>query len=267
MSKRNGRSDEKKMTKFSGCPSSDRGKKGDRGPALVNIPFHVSTLKSEEISDHNPYRLYRNRKWHRRIRVSESSKRNSNKALKMLNRLSSDMDIPEKIREDAFDIYREAVDKKLIRDWKVETLSAGALYAGSRKTNFSCTLKDFEDHLDVSKKDIEKTYRYLSKELDIKLLPPTPDEYIDRFCDTLDLSGHTKERCELILKEASKRGIISGKSPTSVAAASIYISSLIEDQPRNQKDIAKVAGVTEVTIRNRYKELINKLDINIENKK
>ncbi|HJK73088.1 MAG TPA: transcription initiation factor IIB, partial [Methanocorpusculum sp.] len=51
--------------------------------------------------------------------------------------------------------------------------------------------------------------------------------------------------------------------PTGVAAAAIYISSILSGERRTQREVADVAGVTEVTIRNRYKELAEQLDIEI----
>ena len=66
-----------------------------------------------------------------------------------------------------------------------------------------------------------------------------------------------------ILKDAADKELTSGRGPTGVAAASIYISSILCGERRTQREVADVAGVTEVTIRNRYKELAERLDIDI----
>ena len=52
-----------------------------------------------------------------------------------------------------------------------------------------------------------------------------------------------------------------GKDPTGLAAAAIYIAGIIEGERRTQREIAETATVTEVTVRNRYKELVRKLEI------
>jgi len=267
MNKRDSRSGDIEKTRYFSRYYLEHWTKEDHQPTF-HLLFRVSTLRNEVPRGEKTYPSYRTRKWHRRIRVLDTTEYRINKILEQITRLSSDMDITDDIRKNAVDIYMEALAKDLIRGIDIEIVSAAALYAGCRRTD-SCriSLTDFKDHSSVSEKQIERTYRYLSKELDIKSLPPSPDEYIDNFCNELDLPLHTKKTCETILEEASKSGITSGKGPSGMAAASIYISSLLEDKPRTQKDIAEVAGVTEVTIRNRYKELVNKLDIDINGKK
>ncbi len=48
-----------------------------------------------------------------------------------------------------------------------------------------------------------------------------------------------------------------------VAAAAIYIASVLSDEHRIQREVADVAGVTEVTIRNRYKEMVDKMHLQV----
>ena len=66
-----------------------------------------------------------------------------------------------------------------------------------------------------------------------------------------------------ILEEAADKELTSGRGPTGIAAASLYIASIFCGERRTQREVADIAGVTEVTIRNRYKELAERLDINV----
>lgn len=84
-----------------------------------------------------------------------------------------------------------------------------------------------------------------------------------RFCSGLNLKGEIQGRTIEILRLASERELTSGRGPTGVAAAAIYIACVLGSERRTQREVAEVAGVTEVTIRNRYKELAEKLDIEI----
>jgi transcription initiation factor TFIIB len=115
----------------------------------------------------------------------------------------------------------------------------------------------------ISRKEIGRTYRYISRELGLKLLPTSPEDYISRFCSELKLSGDVQSKTLEILREAAHRELTSGRGPTGIAAASLYIASVLCGERRTQREVAEVAGVTEVTIRNRYKELAEKLDIGI----
>jgi transcription initiation factor TFIIB len=101
------------------------------------------------------------------------------------------------------------------------------------------------------------------RELNISLDPTTPIDYVPRFGSELKLSGETQSKAIEVLKMAMDMELTSGRGPTGVAAAAIYIASVLLGERRTQREVADVAGVTEVTIRNRYKELAEKLDINI----
>jgi transcription initiation factor TFIIB len=94
-------------------------------------------------------------------------------------------------------------------------------------------------------------------------MPTAPQDYIPRFCSELKLSGDVQGKTVDILKQAQDKELTSGRGPTGVAAAAIYIASILSGERRTQREVAEVAGVTEVTIRNRYKELAERLDIDI----
>ena len=96
-----------------------------------------------------------------------------------------------------------------------------------------------------------------------RLMPTSPADYIPRFCSELKLSGDVQAKTIEILKQAADKELTSGRGPMGVAAAAIYIASILSGERRTQREVAEVAGVTEVTIRNRYKELAERLDIDI----
>lgn len=219
------------------------------------------------ISSKNRAQLYRLRKWQRRIRVSNATERNLAFALSELDRMASALGLPPRnVRETAAVVYRDAVDKNLIRGRSIEGgVAAAALYAACRQCSVPPrTLDEIAEVSRVSRKEIGRTYRFISRELGLKLLPTSPPiDYVPRFCSGLNLKGEVQSRAVEILRQAGERELTSGRGPTGVAAAAIYISSILGGERRTQREVAEVAGVTEVTIRNRYKELAEKLDIEI----
>jgi transcription initiation factor TFIIB len=160
-------------------------------------------------------------------------------------------------------VYRRAVTKNLIRGRSIEGVAAAALYAACRQCDVPRTLDEIADSSRVSRKEIGRTYRFIARELKLKLMPTTPDNYIPRFCSDLRLSSDAQQRTMEILKQAADRELTSGRGPTGIAAAAIYIAGILSGERRTQREVAEVAGVTEVTIRNRYKELAERLDIDI----
>lgn len=218
----------------------------------------------KSIPTKNRAQLYRLRKWQRRIRVSDATERNLAFALSELDRMAGSMDLPKSVREQAAMIYRKAVDKNLIRGRSIEGVVAASLYAACRKCKVPRTLDEVAETSRVGRKEIGRTYRFMTREIKLRLKPTSPQDYISRFCSELELSGDVHAAAITILKEAEKKELTSGRGPTGVAAAAIYVSSIKCNERRTQREVAEVAGVTEVTIRNRYKELTEKLGIDIE---
>ncbi len=217
----------------------------------------------KSIPNRNRAQLYRMRKWQNRIRISNATMKNLVVALSNLDRMSSRMGLPRTVRETAAMIYRKAASKNLVRGRTVDGVAAAALYAACRQCHVPRTLDEISNIANMSRRDVGRNYRYISRELKLKLMPTTPQDYIPRFCSELKLSGDVKAKTIEILKEAADNELTSGRGPTGVAAASLYIATVLCGERRTQRDIADEAGVTEVTIRNRYKELTEKLDIEI----
>jgi len=215
------------------------------------------------IPTRNRAQLYRLRKWQRRTRISNATERNIVIALSELDRMASSLGLPRTVRETAAMIYRKAALKKLVRGRSIEGVATAALYAACRQCHVPRTLDEISNIAHISRKEIGRTYRYVSRELRLKLLPTSPEDYISRFCSELKLSGDVRAKTVEILREAAHRELTSGRGPTGMAAASLYIASVLCGERRTQREVADVAGVTEVTIRNRYKELTKKLDMDI----
>ena len=215
------------------------------------------------IPTRNKAQLYRLRKWQTRIRISDGIERNLTIALSALDRMSSALSLPRNVRETAAMIYRKVALKKLVRGRRLEGVAAAVLYAACRQCNVPRTLKEISNTAQIKKKEIGRNYRIISRKLDLKLLLTTPRDYIPRFCSELKLSRDVQTKTLEILKKAADNEITSGRGPTGIAAASLYIASVLCGERRIQRDIAETAGVTEVTIRNRYKEIAEKLDFEI----
>jgi len=215
------------------------------------------------IPTRNRAQLYRLRKWQTRTRISNGTERNLALALSVLDRMSSSLGLPRNVRETAAMIYRRAVRQKLIRGRSIEGVSAAVLYAACRQCNVPRTLEEISHVAQMQKKEVGRNYRNISRKLQLKLLPTTPQDYISRFCSKLNLSNDVQVKTSEILKHASREELTSGRGPTGLASAALYIASVICGERRTQREVADIAGVTEVTIRNRYKELAKKLDIEI----
>jgi|TARA_B110000014_G_C19770505_1_gene400944 transcription initiation factor TFIIB len=102
------------------------------------------------------------------------------------------------------------------------------------------------------------------RELKMRIMPTGPEDYISRFCSGLGLDAEVEAKAYELIKAAQEKELTSGRGPTGIAASIIYIASVLCGKRRTQREVAEVAGVTEVTIRNRYKELIQNLNIELD---
>jgi transcription initiation factor TFIIB len=204
--------------------------------------------------------MRRLRKWQSRIKTKNSKERNLKFALSELDRMVSSLDLSEDIQAIAAQIYRDALDKDLIRGRSIEGVVSGCLYAACRLNDNPRSLSEIEMVSRVDEEEIGKSYRYIKSELGLKIPVSDPKQYVPRFCSKLDLSTDVENTANEIIDKSIDAGLLSGKSPTGFAAAAIYLASTIENEKRTQEEVAKVSGVTAVTIRNRYQEQTDILD-------
>lgn len=203
--------------------------------------------------------VYRLRKWHVRTRTNKSIDRNLAYAMNELDRFASQLNLSRELKESAAHIYRKMVLKNLIRGRSIEAMLIASIYAACRINNVPKTIDDFLEFASVEKKKIARCYRLILSELKVSIKVSSPINFIPRFCAELNLSGSTQNRAAEILKLAKRFRITVGKAPTGLAGAALYVAAIQEGERRTQREISITAGVTEATIRNRYKELISHL--------
>lgn len=230
---------------------------------VTEIDQYNRDVRGGKIAPSQQAQLYRMRKWHKRASISNSIERNLAIALTELNRVASHLGLPESIRESGALLYRKCVEKGLIRGRQIESVVSAVLYAICRQYGIPRTLDEISAVAEIPKKEIGRTYRLVTQELNLKIPLTNPRFYISRFITELKLSGETQAKAVDLLDQAVAKGLISGRGPMGVAAAAVYIASVMTGERRTQKEVADVAGVTEVTIRNRYRELKKSLALDV----
>jgi transcription initiation factor TFIIB len=207
--------------------------------------------------------MWRLRKWQIRSRVHSSIDRNLAQAMAELDRLSDKVYIPPPIKEKAAVTYRKALDKGLVRGRSIAAIAAAALYAACRGSGTARTLREIAEASLVDKKDVARCYRLLLRELEVHMPIADPLTYVSKIAERTGISGKTQGIAIQILREARKKRAAAGKDPMGLAAAALYIACLQNNDKKTQKDIAEAAGVTEVTVRNRYKTLKKQLALEL----
>ena len=230
----------------------------DKGLSTM-IDWHDRDIYGKRLSPGQKAQIYRLRKWQRRIRVSDATERNLAFALSEISKIANSLSLPKNILETASVIYRKAVKERLIRGRSIQGVTAAAIYVACRQCGLARTLDEIAQASNINKKEVGRSYRFLVKELDYFIPPLKPSQYITKFSNQLTMQGKVEEIAHKILAAAKELKLTSGRGPTGIAAAASYIASVLTGERKTQREIAEIAQVTEVTIRNRYKELVERL--------
>ena len=200
-------------------------------------------------------RLERLRTLDFRTRMRTSGDRNFARAFGQLERLKEKLSLSDAIVEKAAYLYRKVQEKGLIRGRTIDSMLAAAVYSACREMETPRTIKDISAKSNVKRKDVARSYRLLVFELGVRIPVVNPMKCVARVANRLSISEKTKHHALSMMEEVVNKKITAGKEPMGLAATVLYASSIKTDEKIPQKDIAAASGVTEVTIRNRFKDL------------
>ena len=130
------------------------------------------------------------------------------------------------------------------------------LYAAARQAGTPRSIDEVANVSRIDDQEFKRTYRYIVRELGLEVKPADPESYVGRFASELDISDEAERRARELLQNAKDEGVHSGKSPVGLAAAAVYAAPLLTNEQITQREVSEVADISEVTIRNRYKELL-----------
>ncbi len=226
----------------------------DRGLSTIISPINKDSA-GKPLSSSMKSSLKRLRIWNNRTIINSSKDKNLQHALSELLKMKEKLSLSDAISEKAAYIYRKAMEKKLIRGRSISALIAASLYASCRESGTPRTIKEVSKAIDIRRGALAASYRMLLRELDMRMPVADSVQCIARIASQTGVSEKTKRHAIKILKKAEESQILAGKDPMSMAASSLYLATLKLGEKISQKSIALAAGVTEVTVRNRCKEL------------
>jgi transcription initiation factor TFIIB len=243
--------------------------KRDRAGAPLSLMIHdgglsttigrAATRSSEaQLDQEQANRIAR---WQNRVRVSNSVDRNLSHALSVMMKVGDALNLPRTILESASLTYRKALRNKLVKCRGIHGVVAASVYISCKQFGMARTLEEIASACAMTKKEVGRSYRYVVWELSVLSPPTSPEYYVTRFSEQLELPRSVEIFALKLLKAAMELKLTSGRGPTGLAAAVTYVASFLAGEHKTQREIAEVAKVTEVTIRNRYKELLEKVDI------
>jgi transcription initiation factor TFIIB len=219
----------------------------DKGLSTVigtNKDFSGNALPSK-----TKYEFNRLRTWDQRSKSRNTA--TLSKAFTLLNGMKTKLGIPDNVVENAAYIYRKTVNAKLTRGRTMASLISASLYAACRENNIPRTLDDIAAAGNVERRILSRDLRTIIKKLGLNLKQYDTASFISKISNNMNLKEKTKRDAFEILKRCEKEQITAGKHPVAQAAASLYISCIMNGEKISQKKFSVESGVSDVTIRNR----------------
>jgi len=235
----------------------------DKG-LTTDIGWQNTDYLGKAITGKKRAQYHRMRKWQRRAKISGTKERNLKAALLEIDRVCGLLGLPKTVREEASMYYRRAIMEDLIRGRSIEAMSAASVYLANQKMGTARSIDDVVTKTKIKRKTLTRAYKTLKASLRVRIAPVDPSVYVGRYVSLLGLDSEVERTCLDLLSRAAARELTHGKTPTGIAASALYVSCRLCNQTRTQREIAEISGVTEVTIRNRYKELCRDLGVVLE---
>ena len=234
--------------------------------SLKMIDMGLSTLieakdkdvTGKSLSIENRRMFYRLRMWDRNSRSAVTSK-SFQKAFTLLDAMGSKLGLPESVIEESAYLFRKVAARKILAGRSTAAMLSATIYTTCRITDTPRTLQDIADAANIKKKVLQRTYRFLAKEMDLAPESYTPSEFVTRIAKGLNLSEKTQRLTFKILDLCSKKHVSTSKNPMAMAAAAIHLASTINAERVSQLKISKISGISAVTIRERRKEIVSKV--------
>jgi transcription initiation factor TFIIB len=185
-----------------------------------------------------------------------------------LNIVGLNNNINSLIIEDAKKIYKDIRDIKICRGINRDALVATCLMTSLNINNVSRSQKEIAEifninqtHITQARKKLLELNNYIKNDLIYSINITTPENFIPRFCSSLNIEEKYVVLMKLIAKKVQKLPDISENTPPSIASGIIYLICYLCKLNITKKNISDICKISEVTINKCFKKLIIFVDL------
>jgi transcription initiation factor TFIIB len=191
-------------------------------------------------------------------------KRNMLIAITELKRIGTNLNFPERVKKGAVRLYKKVFKRNLLRGRSINGMISACAYYVCKEEKVPITLQEILEEASISDNIVKKCYKILVRELKLKSTNIDPISLIPRYCAELGLTIDVEKESIKMLQNFMASHSICGKDPKGLCAGAIYLVAKLKNQKVSQKEISGIIGVTEVTLRSRYKELLKSISFSFE---
>jgi transcription initiation factor TFIIB len=213
----------------------------------------LTTIGNSKDSKERGLNFDRIRVWD--FRIQTANDRSLKQALPALEHLKENLGLPDSIVEKSAYFYRKASRRNLIKGRTVSSVLAASVYLACRELEAPRTLNEISSASNVERKKISRDYRLLVHIFDPKIPAIDHIRCITRIANKVGVTEKTKRIALNMMRSVIAMQVSAGKGPMGIAATVLYIACMQAGEIKTQKELSIAAGVTEMTIRNRYSDL------------
>lgn len=232
-------------------------KMADRGLSTI-MESQDKDSSGKKLTSENRRMFYRLRMWDRNSR-SAITQKSFQKAFTLLDGISSKLALPESVVEETAYLFRKIAAKKMLAGRTTVGMLCATVYMTCRLTDTPRTLQDIANAGNLKKKNLQRIYRFLMKELELYPETYNPREFVTRVANAVGLSAKTERLAFKILSISEKNNVSASKNPMAMAASAINLASVMNNEKITQLKISAASGISAVTIRDRTKEIREKI--------
>jgi transcription initiation factor TFIIB len=234
--------------------------KYDRG-LTTNINRKLKDGKGNQLSPKQRKKAFKLRRAERRNKKKDAKERSLSFAIIEIRKLASALNLPRRVSEKSANLYRRASKENLIRGRSREGVATATVYASCRMLEVPRTMEEIAEVSSIDRKEMRRSFLSLSRNLDLDIPPVSPASLISRYASELGLSSDTKQTAYKILERSQEKNLVTGRNPRGIVGAILYLAAKQNDEEQTQRNVAEKVNITEVTIRNRFREIGRELDI------
>lgn len=195
--------------------------------------------------------------------VRTSGKRGLVALLQEFNNAVSKLGLPQRVAETAAKILRKLESEGVVRRSNATAYIAAAIYIASRIDRHPIPKRELMEKLGVSERELWRASMKIREKISPRAAPPRPQMFVPRIVAALGLPGEVEALANRFATLLVKTGLAQGKPPEALAAAAVYLASILLDEKRNQEEVAKAVKITDATIRSRYRDILDNFYIEV----
>lgn len=227
----------------------------DAGPQWIKYSPEDKSSKTPEFQSEQTLTSKTILKWQENTRSGNLASKSILLASEEIERIANEIKVTDSIKESALEIFSSSSKAGIVRGRSCNKVAAAAVYTACRMANVPRTLDEISERTHLNRNELSRLHKLITRKLKLKIYTTATSNFLPRFAHKLAISDDVEKEAENIIKAIERSNYRQGISPAALLGAALYIACRTNKVRRSQLEIAKAVGTSEVTLRNRAKEI------------